>query len=198
MDVTTGLLLSYALVFALNLVPAFMPPTWSVLAFIAIAGGLPPYPLAIGGALAASSGRLALALASRRFGRPFLTPRQRSEVAWLGAWIDTRGRVAAPLAMLIYSFGPIPSNQLFIAAGLCRARLAPFFLAFLAGRLVSYPLWIAGAGVAVAELTDVLTGHLRSTSVILLELLALAGLFAFTRIRWTAVLARAVSGSRTS
>lgn len=183
------LLAALLVVFAINLAPAFMPPTWSILAFFAITFGLPVLPLAIGGAFAASAGRLALALASRHSGQRFLSERSRDNLGALGDWIDTKGKVAAPLAMLLYSFGPIPSNQLFIAAGLTTANLVPIVGAFLAGRLLSYTLWVSTAHFAVTRLGDLFAAEFRSATLVGLQLVAIAVLVLFTRIDWRRFLA---------
>jgi membrane protein YqaA with SNARE-associated domain len=186
---TTMLLLALLVVFAINLAPAFMPPTWSILAFFAITFGLPVLPLAIGGAVAASAGRYALALASRRGGRRFLTAGQHDNLAALGDWVDTKGRLAAPVAMLIYSFGPIPSNQLFIAAGLTTANLLPIVGAFFAGRFLSYTLWVSTAHFAITRLGDLFAAELRNGALVGLQLLAIGALVVFTRIDWRRLLA---------
>lgn len=192
---TQTLLLALLVVFLINLAPAFMPPTWSILAFFAITFGLPVLPLAVGGAVAASAGRLALALASRGGGRRLLSTRHRDNLAALGEWIDTKGRLAAPVAMLLYSFGPIPSNQLFIAAGLTTANLLPIVGAFLVGRLLSYTFWVSTAHFAVTRLGDLFAEEVRNGTLIGLQLLAIAVLVVFTRIDWRRFLA---SGARST
>ncbi len=180
--------LAYAAVFLINLVPAFMPPTWLVLAFFIVHFGLPLLPLALGGAVAASAGRLCLALASRRWGRGVLTESQRASLTALGGWIEQRARWAAPLAVLIYSFGPVPSNQLFMAAGLTGMRLKPIVAAFLAGRMLSYPFW-AGLAYVVADTWEKLFLDKWGNPVTLaLEALTLMGLVLFTRVPWSRVL----------
>ncbi|MBI4493668.1 MAG: hypothetical protein HY690_12830 [Chloroflexi bacterium] len=184
----TGLAAAYLVAFLVNLVPAFMPPTWSVLAFFLIRFDLPLLPLALGGAVAASAGRLVLALASRRWGRQLLSARQRANLTRLGRWLETRARWAPPLAVLLYSFGPIPSNELFIAAGLAEMRLAPILGAFLAGRIISYTLWAATARMVVERLEDVLAGYWSNVGALALELLALALLVVFTRLDWPRLL----------
>ena len=71
-DTLVPLLVAYAVVFVVNLVPAFRLPTGSMLAYFLIRFELPLFPPAIAGALAASSGRWVLALASNRWGRRIL------------------------------------------------------------------------------------------------------------------------------
>lgn len=182
-------------VFLVNLVPALMPPTWAVLTFFHLATGAPVLPLAISGAVAAASGRGALALVSRRYGIRLVPAARRAGLLRFGAWLDVRSRWAAPLAMLFYSFGPIPSNQLFIAAGLARLRLMPIVLAFLAGRLVSYPLWIGVAHVAAARLDELFLSRLTSVPALAIEVASLALLVAFTRIDWIRLIARYEPGT---
>lgn len=174
----------------MNVAPAFMPPTWAVLAFMHFALDLPALPLAIGGAFAAAGGRLALALLSRRYGTRALSPMRRERLARLGRYLDDRARWAAPVAMLIYSFGPIPSNQLFIAAGLTRMTLSRIVLAFLAGRLISYPLWIGVAHAAVDRFDELFTSRFTNAPALVLEGLLIALLVVFTRIDWERLVAR--------
>ena len=59
-------LLTFGCVFAVNLLPAFAPPTWAVLVFFKLEYDVPVVPMVIGGALCAASGRLVLAHACRR------------------------------------------------------------------------------------------------------------------------------------
>jgi len=68
-----------ALAFVINLVPAFMPSTWMVMAFFYIRFDLPLLVLTIGGAIASAFGRVALARGTRAFSRRFLT-KQRNDL----------------------------------------------------------------------------------------------------------------------
>src|SRR5262249_11952668 len=142
----------------------------------------------IGGALAANAGRLTLALLSRRLGWRFL-PRTRQEgLRHLGRWLDAKARVAAPVAVLLFSFGPIPSNELFIAAGLTGMRLAPVVGAFLVGRLISYNLWALAARSAVDRLDDLFSPGSQGVGALVLQIAALASLVALARIDWLRLL----------
>jgi uncharacterized membrane protein YdjX (TVP38/TMEM64 family) len=188
MTLIESLLITYSVVFLANLAPAFMPPTWSILAFFLVRYDLPLIPLAVGGAVAASTGRLCLALVSRRWGRRWVSAERRANLSALGRWLDTRGRWTAPLAMLVYSFGPIPSNQLFMAAGLTGMRLRLIMGAFLVGRLFSYTFFTASVQMLYGKLEEVFTEHLGNTSILLLEMVALGALVLLTRMNWLKVL----------
>jgi membrane protein YqaA with SNARE-associated domain len=182
------LLAAYAVVFIINVVPAFMPPTWSILAFFLIRYHVPLLPLAIGGAVMASSGRLVLALLSRQFGARLLSPQRQASLHHLGTWLETRARWATPMAVLIYSFGPIPSNELFIAAGLTGLRLKPVVGAFFVGRLISYTLFAMAAHTAADRLEDIVSDQVRNVSALALQIAALAILILIARIDWIRLL----------
>ena len=109
------LLVAYALVLVMNVAPAFMPATWLVVAFFLIVYHVPFWPLCVGCALAATGGRCVLALLSNRWGQRLLSTKQQENVAALGAWLNKKSGWSQALAVLVYSLGPIPSNQMFMA-----------------------------------------------------------------------------------
>ncbi len=173
----------WAVVFLMNLVPYFMPPTWAVVTFFLIAFSLPVWPLAIGCAFASTAGRCGLYYLSARLGRQLLSDQKQRNVAALGNWLNQRPGWRGVVDLLIYSLGPIPSNDLFIAAGLSRATLWPVALGFLPGRMVSYPLLALTAKGANDQLGGILTRQWLA-----LELLSIAGIWLFSRIDWARVL----------
>src|SRR5262249_1364850 len=112
-------------------------------------------------ALASTAGRCGLAVVSERWGRRLETAQQRANVSALGQWLNSRADWRKAVAVMVYSLGPIPSNQIFIAAGLSGVGLTPRAAGFLAGRLVSYPVLAATARGATDHLRAVLTGGWR-------------------------------------
>ena len=181
-------LVAFAVVFAINLVPYLMPPTWAVVAFFLIAYHLPFWPLCIGCSLAATAGRCGLALTSERWGRRLLTAQHRANVAALGQWLNERSGWREAAAVMLYSLGPIPSNQLFIAAGLSGARLTPIAAGFLAGRLVSYPALAFTARGVTDQFGSLFTKGWQDPKAIALELLSIVGIVLFARIDWPRLL----------
>ncbi|HZO36032.1 MAG TPA: hypothetical protein VFB41_04060 [Solirubrobacteraceae bacterium] len=177
-----------AVVFAVNLLPAFGPPTWIVLVALRLTLDAPAATLVLTGAAAAASGRLCLAMAAGSL-RGHLSARRRDGLDALGA--ELRRRPAGAVAALaLFALSPVPSAQLFVAAGLVRARLVPLTAAFFAGRLVSYALYLAAADVARRHLASALVQGLRSPWAIALQIGMLAGLVVLVRVDWVAVLAR--------
>ena len=145
----------WALAVGLNAVPFFMPPTWAMLAYFHLYHGFQVVPLAIVGALGAVTGRAILALGSRAFGQRFIPETWRANIETLAATLQSRPALALP-SLALFALGPIPSNQLFVAAGLARAPLPPLLLVFGVARCISHVLWVGAANVADQSLRDIL------------------------------------------
>ncbi len=187
-------LLAFAVIFAINLLPAFGPPTWSVLVLFTLNSDLSPPAIVIGGAVAAASGRFVLATTSRHLRFRFSQERRESLEALSETLSGNRGRALAGLGL--FALSPVPSAQLFIAAGLLDVRLVPLTAAFFAGRLVSYSLYVGAATAAEASLGTVITDSLTSPLGIALQLLMLAGLILLVRTDWPRWLAKRAARRR--
>ena len=187
-------LVAFACIFGVNLLPAFGPPTWAVLVFFKLNSDLAAVPLVLGGAVVAASGRLALALGARLARGRFSEQRLASLAAAQEALTGDRRKELGGLAL--FALSPLPSAQLFVAAGLLEVRLLPLTAAFFAGRLVSYSLYVGGASLAKHSLEHTLTGAFSSWWGITLQVLMLAGLVALVRVDWTRVLARRAAGTQ--
>jgi membrane protein YqaA with SNARE-associated domain len=182
------LLAAYAVVIAINVIPYFMPATWMVVAFFLIAFHLPFWPLCIGAAFASTGGRYILARISGRWGRRLLSVDHQRNVAALGSWLNRRATWRRALEVFLYSLGPIPSNQIFIAAGLARASIGPVAAGFFVGRLISYPVLAGGAKGVNDHFNNLFTRALHDPKSLILELASIAVIVVFTKIDWPRVL----------
>ncbi|HEU4649785.1 MAG TPA: hypothetical protein VFS49_00075 [Croceibacterium sp.] len=185
----TAYLLLFAIVFAVNLMPAFGPPTWSIIVLYGLNSELPVPAIVVVGALAAALGRFCLAHAFRLLrGRVSESTRRNLEAA-RNALEKNRGR--GVLALGLFALSPVPSAQLFEAAGLTGTRLLPFTLAFFAGRLVSYSIYAASAK-AVEGLTlgDTFRDALTSPVGIAGQVIMLAALVALAKVDWAKLLSK--------
>lgn len=175
------LAIALAVVFLVNLLPAFGPPTWAVLVFFSLDFDLPAVPLVLGGALAAAGGRFLLANGARRL-RPRLSAARLQRIARAqDALSADRRRAAAGLGL--FALSPVPSGQLFVGAGLMTVPLLPLTLAFFAGRLVSYSIYVSVATVAEKNLGSLALDALTSPLGLVLQLLMLAALGLLVGIR---------------
>jgi hypothetical protein len=170
------LALAVGVVFAINLLPAFGPPTWAILVFFSLDFDLPAVPLVLGGALAAASGRFLLATATRRL-RPHLSAARLEHLDRAGDEASAnRLRVGAGLGL--FALSPLPSGQLFVAAGLMTMPLLPLTVAFFAGRLVSYSIYVTAATIAERSFGSVLLDALTSPLGVALQIAMLIGVAA--------------------
>jgi len=140
----------FAIVFGVNLLPAFGPPTWAVLVFARLHWHLNPIALVVLGALAAVSGRYLLALGARHF-RVRMPARMRGNLEAARTLLERR-RAGAIALFGVFVVSPLPSAQLFIAAGLLDLPLGLLTLAFFLGRLVSYSIYVGVATLADKQL----------------------------------------------
>jgi uncharacterized membrane protein YdjX (TVP38/TMEM64 family) len=189
-------LLALGCIFGVNLLPAFGPPTWALLVFFRLNSDLAAVPLVLLGAVAAASGRLVLALTTRHFRSRFSEERRHNLEAAEEVLVGSRGKALAGLGL--FALSPVPSAQLFVAAGLLTVPLVPLTAAFFVGRLVSYSIYVAAASAAKDSLGDVLSDVVGSPLGIALQILLLGGLVLLFRIDWVAIARRHGGGPQGS
>lgn len=169
-------------VFGANILPAFGPPTWSLLVFFRLQSHIPAVLLVLIGASAAASGRLVLAFASRRVRDHLSAKRLESLGAARDALAGGRKRAVAGLGL--FALSPLPSSQLFIAAGLVAVPIVPLTAAFFTGRLVSYSIYVTAASAVKHSLGSTIASAFMSPLGIALQIVMLAGLVALMRVDW--------------
>jgi membrane protein YqaA with SNARE-associated domain len=176
-------LLLAAAVFGINLLPAFGPPTWAVLVLFHLNGDYWLPGLVLVGAVCAASGRLVLALVTRRVGKR-LPERWRTNAEAAGERLaENRGRSLAGLAL--FAVSPVPSAQLFEAAGLMSVRLLPLTAAFFAGRTVSYTVYSKTADtLSETDTGETLLANITSPWGVALQVTMLVGIVLLGRVDW--------------
>lgn len=182
MSTTALLAIAFAAIFATNLLPAFGPPTWALLVFFTFNGDLPLVPMIIGGAIASASGRYLLGRTTHRFRHRFSQERIDNLEEAKAALTQHRATAAGGFALFLLS--PLPSAQMFVAAGLLGVPLLPLTLAFFAGRLVSYSIYLGGATLAYDSIGDTLTSSFTSTEGILVQVVLVAAVVALIELDW--------------
>lgn len=179
----TAYLLLFAIVLAVNLMPAFGPPTWSIIVLYGLSSDVPLPGIVLTGAVAAALGRYGLAMGFRWL-RRFASDKTRRNLEAAKAALEKNKRRGV-MALALFALSPVPSAQLFEAAGLTGTRLLPFTLAFFAGRLVSYSIYAATAGVIEHyTLGDAFRESLTSPLGIAAQVVMLAALVALAKVDW--------------
>lgn len=182
MGAIVALLAAWGIAVVINVVPAFMPPTWSVLAIFHVTAAPPLLLLTVGGAGASALGRAGLTLLCHRF-RGRLPERDRRNAEALSAFLD-RHRRWRDLIVFGYCLGPFPSNPLFIAAGVGHMPLLPIALAFFISRAIADTFWVWTAGRVSQNLGGLFLHQLTSWQAIVAQVAALAGVVLLLRLPW--------------
>ena len=171
------------IVFVCNLAPAFAPPTWTLLVFFALNTQLPMWLIVITGAISAGVGRYNLARLSGLLRFKIKGKSLRNLQSAQRVLEEKSTRKYALLVFFVIS--PLPSAQLFEAAGLIGARILPLTIAFFSGRLVTYSLYVAGASqLKNRGIGDLITNQFTSMWGIIFQLVMIALVLLLTKINW--------------
>ena len=172
----------FLLVFVMNTVPFFMPPTWIVLStiYFLFPQQFNPLLLALTGAFASTLGRVILCrigAASRRL----MSENRKKSMDRAGQALRSK-KYGGLILTFFYALTPLPSNALFLIMGTMRCHFFTIFLGFWLGRLISYEVTITAAGVAYSSLASVLASQIQA--VVLVDCLAILSMIIFAFIDW--------------
>lgn len=170
-------------VFVCNLAPILAPPTWTVIVFFLITEDLNPIAAVLLAAISAGSARYLLALGTRTL-RNYIPEKARKNLYDAGVVFDEKqSRRYGLIALFILS--PLPSAQLFEAAGLMHMNLKRLTLAFFSGRIITYSFYAAGAStLKTTDFGKVITEALRSPYAIALEVFSIVLIWIIARVDW--------------
>jgi membrane protein YqaA with SNARE-associated domain len=175
-------LVLFAIVFGVNLLPAFGPPTWAVLVFARLHWHLNPFALVLLGALAAISGRYLLARGARHF-KERMPSRMKDNLGAVRTLVE-RKRLGTIALFALFVASPLPSAQLFLAAGLLDLPLGPLTAAFFVGRLVSYSIYVSVATLADKQLGNIVGQIFGSPWAIALQIVLLVATCVLPLVNW--------------
>jgi uncharacterized membrane protein YdjX (TVP38/TMEM64 family) len=179
--VTLGIL--FVLIFAINLMPAFGPPTWSIIVLYGLNTDLPLVWIILMSASAAASGRFLLASGFRLLGNR-IPGKFHDNLAAARALFE-RNRRNGYIALSLFALSPVPSAQLFEAAGLAKVRLAGFTAAFFFGRIISYSIYaVTAKELKQSSLGKVFADSISSPLAIAIQLAMIALLVGLARVDW--------------
>lgn len=179
-------LIAALIIFFINALPAFAPPTWSILAFYVLKYELQSIYLIAIGVLASTSGRGFLAWYFRKL-------RDRLPNGWVtnmenaGAHLRKSTKHSAAIFLLFF-ISPFSSAQLFEAAGVMKNQpLKPLLMSFGAGRLLTYTTYVAGAqAISSSNLGDLIRENMTSPFAITIQILMVVALVLLGNIKWKA------------
>jgi membrane protein YqaA with SNARE-associated domain len=176
----------FFIVLGINVLPAFGPPTWIVLTYFQITHGLNVFLLALVGTVAATLGRIILAQFAKRIIRnKFLSERTKTNINVIKTRLTEHRRMTIGISLL-YSFTPLPSNQLFLAYGLTDLPLLYMAVPFFIGRFLSYLFWVSAVSITTLKMLagEYSSGTYLGTYYIIVQILTLVLVYLFTKINW--------------
>lgn len=176
-------LVLFAIVLSVNLMPAFGPPTWSVIVIYSIDTRMPAPAIVLVAALAAASGRFVLAHAFRLLSS-LVSEKTKKNVAAARAAFERKKRNSM-IALGLFALSPVPSAPLFEAAGLAKVPLLGFTAAFFVGRTISYSIYLATTkNIESTNVGESFRQALTSPFGIAMQVVMIVLLVGFTRIDW--------------
>jgi len=175
----------FLLLIGINAAPILMPPTWIVLSsFFALDSSLDPLLLALVGATGATIGRLILKNLSGFF-RRFVGKEQKSNLDAIGNFLN-RKKFGYVLTSFLFAATPLPSNMLFVAYGMMRAKSIGLYIGFWCGRLVSYYIMITISEAVLMPFLQLFED--RIIGIIAADIVGIGSVIFFTCINWQVLL----------
>ena len=180
---------SYAGIFLLligvNAAPLLMPPTWIILSsFFVLDQSFDPLTLALVGATGATIGRLLLKTLSSYF-RKIVGTQQKTNLDTIGNFLN-RKRFGYIITSFLFAATPLPSNMLFIAYGLMRAKSFGLYVGFWFGRLISYYIMITISKIVLTPFIELFED--RYIGILVADVLGIGVVIFFTCIDWNLLL----------
>ena len=162
-----------------------MPPSWIVLtSFYLLDPSLNIVILAMVGATGATLGRFFLKKISGLF-RKFVAEEQKSNLDIIGDYLN-RKKYGYIIASFLFGATPLPSNMLFIAYGLMRAKSASIYVGFWFGRTISYIMMIYFGDAVLRPFFELFEDRL--TGILLIDGVGIGVLVVFASINWTVLI----------
>jgi len=175
----------FLLLIGINAAPILMPPTWIVLSsFFALDSSLDPLLLALVGATGATVGRLILKNLSGFF-RRFVGKEQKSNLDAIGNFLN-RKKFGYVLTSFLFAATPLPSNMLFVAYGMMRAKSIGLYFGFWLGRLMSYYIMITISSVVLTPFLELFEDKI--IGILVADIVGIGVVVVFTCINWQILL----------
>ena len=162
-----------------------MPPSWIVLtSFYLLDPTLNIIFLAMVGATGATIGRFFLKKISGLF-RKFVGKEQQSNLDIIGDYLN-RKKYGYIIASFLFGATPLPSNMLFIAYGLMRAKSMGIYAGFWFGRAISYVAMIYFGDAVLTPFLEIFEDRL--TGILLIDGAGIFAIIIFASINWTVLI----------
>jgi membrane protein YqaA with SNARE-associated domain len=175
----------FLVLIGINASPILMPPSWIILtSFYLLDPSLNVIFLAMVGATGATIGRFALKKISGLF-RKFVGEEQKSNLDIIGDYLN-RKKYGYVIASFLFGATPLPSNILFIAYGLMRAKSIGMYVGFWFGRTLSYVAMIYFGNTVLTPFLEIFEDRL--TGILLIDGVGIMMIVLFASVNWTVLI----------
>ncbi|EIJ66411.1 SNARE associated golgi family protein [Candidatus Nitrosopumilus salaria BD31] len=175
----------FLVLIGINTSPILMPPSWIILtSFYLLDPSLNVIILAMVGATGATIGRFVLKKISGLF-RKFVGEEQKSNLDIIGDYLN-RKKYGYIIASFLFGATPLPSNILFIAYGLMRAKSVGMYVGFWFGRTLSYIVMIYFGNAVLSPFLEVFEDRL--TGILLIDGIGIVLIILFASVNWTVLI----------
>jgi len=175
----------FLVLIGVNAAPILMPPSWIILtSFYLLDPNLNVIILAMVGATGATIGRFTLKKISGLF-RKFVGEEQKSNLDIVGDYLN-RKKYGYLLASFLFGATPLPSNILFIAYGLMRAKSIGIYAGFWFGRTLSYIAMIYFGNAVLRPFLEIFEDRL--TGILLIDGFGIVLIVLFASVNWTVLI----------
>lgn len=175
----------FLLMLGINISPLLMPPSWIVLSsFFALDPTLDILILSLVGATAATIGRFVLKRISHFF-RRFMGNEQKSNLDIIGSFLNKR-KFGYILTSFLFAATPLPSNMLFVAYGLMRAKSIGLYIGFWFGRVLSYYLMLSISDVVLTPFLQLFEESY--IGILIADVIGIGAVILFSCIDWGALI----------
>jgi len=155
--------------FAVDLIPIFAPPAWTIMVFLLVKFDLNPWIVLVMGVLGSTLGRYIFSLYIPKVSNKLIKRSKNEDLEFVGDKLE--GKLwAAWTFVFLYALTPLSTTALFTAAGIAKANpmrtLPPFFF----GKIVSNGIMIATGSYLASNAGSIRESLFSPKSIIMLLL----------------------------
>lgn len=177
----------FLVLIGVNAAPILMPPSWIILtSFYLLDPTLNIVILAMVGATGATIGRFALKRISVVF-RRFVAEEQKTNLDVIGNYLNNK-KYGYIVTSFLFGATPLPSNMLFIAYGLMRAKSLGIYVGFWFGRVLSYIAMIYFGNAVLTPFLELFEDRL--VAILLIDGVGIGMIVLFASINWTLLITK--------
>jgi membrane protein YqaA with SNARE-associated domain len=179
-------LVVFASALAVDLIPIFAPPAWTVMVLLLIKFNLNPWGVLAAGVPGSALGRYLLSLYIPKISTKFIKRRKNKDLEFVGKKLGQK-TWRSWLFVFIYTLTPLSSTALFTAAGVAKINPAQIIPPFFLGKFVSDAVMILTGRYAVGNTSGLIRGTFSAKGIVT-AIVGLLVIGAFLFIDWRVLL----------